>query len=59
MEDIRKKLSISKENLDEIQKFFLDEANPFVNDLLKIVEKYGGIDEINKKFKESRKIETI
>lgn len=59
MEDIRKKLSFSKENIDEIQKFFLDENNPFVNDLLKIVEKHGGVDEINKKFKESRKIETI
>ena len=59
MDDLRKKLSISEENIDVIQKFFLDESNPFVNDLPKIVEKYGGVDEINKKFKEARKIETI
>ncbi len=59
MENIRNKLSISKENIDEIQKFLIDENNPFVNDLLQLIDKYGGVDEINKKFKEARKIETI
>ena len=59
MTDIRKKLSISQENIDVVQKFLMDENNPFVNDLLQIVDKYGGVDEINKKFKESRNIETI
>ena len=49
MENIRNKLSISKENIDEIQKFLIDENNPFVNDLLQLVDKYGGVDEINKK----------
>ena len=59
MGDIREKLVISKENLEPIQKFFLDENNPFINDLLDVIDKYGGVDEINKKFAESRQLENL
>jgi len=59
MGNIREKLSISKENLESVQNFFLDENNPFINDLLQIVDKYGGVEDINKKFHESRKLENI
>jgi len=59
MEDIRKKLSISQENLESVQNFFIDENNPLINDLIQVIEKYGGVEEINKKYTESRKLETI
>ncbi len=59
MGDIREKLAISKENLDSVQNFFLDENNPFINDLIQIIDKYGGVNEINKKFEESRQLESI
>ena len=59
MEDLRKKLAISNENLDSVQKFFLDENNPFVNDLFQVIEKYGGVEEINRKFDESRQLDNI
>ena len=59
MTDLREKLKIPTENLEAIQKFLLDENNPFTNDLLELVEKYGGVAEINKKSLEARKLETI
>ncbi|NPD89523.1 MAG: hypothetical protein HGN29_12460 [Asgard group archaeon] len=59
MTDLREKLKIPAENLEAIQKFLLDENNPFTNDLLQLVEKYGGVTEINKKSLEARKLETI
>lgn len=59
MGDIREKLTISKENLESVQKFFLDENNPFINDLIQVIDKYGGVNEINKKFEESRKLENL
>lgn len=59
MTDLREKLKIPTENFESIQKFLLDENNPFTNDLLQLVEKYGGVTEINKKSLEARKLETI
>ena len=49
MSDIRKKLEIPKEALESVNKFFLDENNPLINDLLNLLDKYGGIEDINKK----------
>ncbi|MFW9865671.1 MAG: hypothetical protein ACFFEN_06180 [Candidatus Thorarchaeota archaeon] len=59
MSNLRDKLKIPKEALETINEFLLDENNPLINDLLRIIEKYGGIDEINKKAKEARKLENI
>ena len=59
MEDIRKKLWINEERLREINSFLLKEDNPLVNSLLEIVEKYGGVDEINRKAKEAGKLENL
>ncbi len=59
MEDIRKKLAISQENLQSVQNFFMDENNPFITDLIQVIDKYGGVEEINKKYTESRKLEHI
>ena len=56
---IRSKLAIENKRLDEINAFLMDPKNKLVNDLLAVVEKYGGPDEINRKAKESGKIENL
>jgi len=55
----RERLKIKGENLKEINDFLFREDNPLVNGLLKIVEKYGGVDEINRRAGEARKLEKI
>ena len=59
MVDVKEKLKIKEANLKEINDFLLRKDNPLVNGLLEIVEKYGGVDEINRKANESRKLENL
>lgn len=59
MDRLREKLRISEENLKEINDFLLRKDNPLINGLFKIVEKYGGVDEINRRAKESRQLENL
>jgi hypothetical protein len=56
---LRDKLKINEDNLKEINEFLLKKDNPLVNGLIKIVEKHGGVDEINRKARESRKLENL
>ena len=57
--NIREKLAIEKKRLDEINNFLMDPNNKIVNDLLSIIKKYGGVEEINKKASEARKLEKL
>jgi len=57
--NLRERLRIREKNLKEINDLILNEDNPLVNDLLEIVEKHGGVDEINRKAKEARKLGNI
>jgi hypothetical protein len=59
MSKLRDKLKISKSALQALNDFMLDEDNPLINDLLQLIDKYGGVEEINKKAEESNKLETI
>lgn len=59
MKDLRKKLEIPKDALKSVNDFLLDENNPLINDLFTIVEKYGGIEEINKKAQEASKLDNL
>ncbi|GAG61037.1 unnamed protein product, partial [marine sediment metagenome] len=59
MNDLRKKLKIPDDALKVINDFLLDEKNPLINDLLDIVDKYGGIEEINRKAEEASKVENL
>ncbi len=59
MNNLRAKLRIPDQNLKEINDFLLNEDNPLINDLLEIIDKYGGIDEINLKAKEARELDNI
>jgi hypothetical protein len=59
LESLREKLRIKEENLREINDFLAKEDNPLVDGLLRIVEEYGGVDEINRKAQEARKIQNL
>jgi hypothetical protein len=59
MKDNREKLRINEDNLKAVNDFLLKRDNPLTNGLLKIVEKYGGVDEINRKARENRKLENL
>lgn len=59
MKDLRERLKISHEKIDEINHFLLDPGNELINKLLAIVEKYGGPDEINHKATEAGKLENL
>ncbi len=56
---LREKLKISEERLKEINDFLLNPSNSVINDLLKVVEKYGGPEEINRKAEEARKLPNL
>lgn len=58
-DDMRDKLTIESKRLDEINAFLMNPKNELVNDLLAVVEKYGGPEEINRKAKESGKVENL
>jgi len=58
-EKYRDKLVIDDNRLKEINSFLKDPNNQIVNDFLNIVDKYGGVKEINKKSKESGNIDSL
>ncbi len=59
MDDLRHKLRITEKNLNEINKYLLDDSNPIINDLLGVVAKYGGISEINRKAENARQMDNL
>jgi len=59
MEDLREKLKISATQLDEINTLLLDPNTQVINDFLKVVAKYGTVEEINRQATESRKLPNL
>ena len=59
MSNLRQELLIEEKTLKEINDFILREDNPLVNSLLKVIEKYGGVDEINRKAREAQRLENL
>ncbi len=55
----RQKLRINENRLKEINDFLLSENNPLITNLLDVIDKYGGVEEINKKAKEARKLDNL
>lgn len=55
----RAKLRITEENLEAINDFLLQKDNPLINNLLTIVDKHGGVQEINRKAQACCKLETL
>jgi hypothetical protein len=58
-EDLRKKLEISVDQLESINKVLLNPDSRVINDFLKVVEKHGTPDEINAKAVEAGKLENL
>jgi hypothetical protein len=59
LNNLKRKLRIDEEKLKQINDFILRKYNPLVNNLLETIEKYGGVDEINRKAKEARRLENL
>ena len=59
MVNVKDKLIIEEDKLREINDFLLKKDNPLVDGLLEIIEKHGGVNEINRKAKESRKLKNL
>ena len=53
------KLKIGLNRLEEINDLITDPGNVMINQLLEVVEKYGGPEEINRKAAEARKLENL
>ncbi len=59
MVDYRRRLKISDVNVKEINEFLLQKDNPLVDGVLRVVEKYGGVSEINRRAEEASKIDNL
>ncbi|MHA2356565.1 MAG: hypothetical protein ACXADC_15420 [Candidatus Thorarchaeota archaeon] len=55
----RRQLKIDVERLNEINDFLLKADNPLIDGIIDVIEKHGGVDEINRKANESRKLESL
>ena len=59
MPDLRNRLEIDVDNLKEINQFLLSKDNPLVDSVLEVIERHGGVDEINRKAREAGRIESL
>ncbi len=59
MKTLRDKLLLEREKLEEVNAFLLREDNPLVNGILEIIDKYGGVAEINRKARENSQLESL
>lgn len=59
MSDLRQRLAISEKHLQQINKFLTDPHSEVINEVLRIVEKYGGPEEINRKADEARQLPSL
>jgi len=59
MTDLRDRIKISSERLEEINAFLTDPDNKLINQLLEVVERYGGPEEINRKAQEAGAFENL
>ncbi len=59
MTDLRKRLQISPDRIDAINKVLLDPEMRVMNDFFEVVAKYGTPEEINAKAQEARKMENL
>jgi len=57
--ELRNRLRISENCLQEINDLLLDPNTQVINDFLAVVEKHGSVDEINRKAEEARKLPNL
>ena len=58
-DDMRKMFTIDENRLSEINEYLMRPDNKLVNDLMKVIEKYGTPKEINAQAREAGKVETL
>ena len=56
---LRDKLAISEDRLKTINDFLTNPDNALINGFMKVIDKYGGVDEINRKAREAGKLENL
>ena len=59
MSDLRQRLAISQDNLEQINQFLTDQNSVVINYILDIVEKHGGPEEINRKAAAARQLPSL
>jgi hypothetical protein len=59
MSDLRNLLKISEDRLAEINALMTDPGNELINELLEVIEAFGGPQEINRKAQEAAKLENL
>ena len=59
MSDLRNLLKISDNRLEEINTLLTDPDNELINELLEVIEAFGGPQEINRKAQEAAKLENL
>jgi len=59
MSDLRSLLKISDDRLAEINALLTDPGNELINELLEVIEEFGGPQEINRKAQEAAKLENL
>ena len=57
--DLRSRLEISQEHLKEINDLLLDPDTRVINDFLEVVEKHGGVEEVNRKAQDARQLSNL
>ena len=55
MSDLREKFRIDSKPIEEINAFLMDPTNEIINQLLEVINKYGGVAEINRKHADAGK----
>ena len=55
-DDVRDRLKIEQERLDEINALLLNPDSQVISDFLAVVGKYGTVDEINRTAEEARQL---
>ncbi|MCK4988521.1 MAG: hypothetical protein KAS40_23460, partial [Desulfobacterales bacterium] len=59
MSDLRNLLKISDDRLEKINAFLTDPGNELINELMEVIEEFGGPQEINRKAQEAGKLENL
>ncbi|MFX1391684.1 MAG: hypothetical protein ACFE9Z_16585 [Promethearchaeota archaeon] len=59
MRELRKKIIISNKALEVVNKFLSDENNELINNVFEVIDKHGGVDEINKKANEASQLDNL
>ena len=57
-DDIRARLRIEPADLEAVNAFLADPGNPFVASLIEVVDRYGGVDAVNRAADEAGRLET-